>query len=568
MKRMQGLMLLVAVLTALALAGLWWQSGVAREQLHNQAVELARQRSANLADAMGGQIEAVVSSLNTALLGLRRDWLEKGNTPAFHRRALDTLAMLPEGVVDYVSVVDASGHIVYNSYGAAPGVYVGDRPHFQAHLTAGDRLIIGQPVRSRLSDRWVFIVSRPIIQGETFAGTVHLLVSSDYLAARLATVKLGAQDLVSLIHHDGHLLAHSLDNSGAMGRRVTADRPFMADPLSSGGVFRYVSPLDQRWRTAGWHRLMESGLVTVVGLSDESVMAPLQPVLQREQTATLLLTATLLCGSALILFLLGRMGRSQDQLQTLAAGLEARIDERTQELAVLNAELEAFAYTVSHDLRTPLRSIHGFASLLEEEESAALSESGRSYLRRIQVSSRRMGQLITDMLSMAHLSRSTLKLAPIDLSGMAAAIAQELDRSDPARSVRWQIDAGMKTVADPVLMRAVLQNLLGNAWKYTGQRPDAQIAFTQEAEVNGLQTFCVRDNGAGFDMAYAEQLFQPFKRLHAHHEFEGSGVGLASVRRIIERHGGAVSGEGAVGQGACFRFSLPRHSSVSDADNF
>ncbi|MDT4844317.1 Phytochrome-like protein cph1 [compost metagenome] len=140
---------------------------------------------------------------------------------------------------------------------------------------------------------------------------------------------------------------------------------------------------------------------------------------------------------------------------------------------------------------------------------------------------------------------------------MAHAIAAELAASDPARGVQWQIDEGMRVFADPGLMRVVLQNLLGNAWKYTSQTPDAVVAFTQAERPHGVVEFCVRDNGAGFNMAYADQLFEPFKRLHAHHEFEGSGVGLATVRRVIERHGGRVSGEGTVGRGAAFCFQLP-----------
>jgi light-regulated signal transduction histidine kinase (bacteriophytochrome) len=143
-------------------------------------------------------------------------------------------------------------------------------------------------------------------------------------------------------------------------------------------------------------------------------------------------------------------------------------------------------------------------------------------------------------------------------------IAGDLQHSDPGRAVDWHIQDGLMAMADPGLMRAVLQNLLGNAWKYTGQTAQPRIGFTQEQQADGMTTFCVRDNGAGFDMAYAAQLFQPFKRLHAHHEFEGSGVGLATVARVVRRHGGQVRGEGAVGAGAAFYFSLPEVPVVSD----
>ncbi len=255
---------------------------------------------------------------------------------------------------------------------------------------------------------------------------------------------------------------------------------------------------------------------------------------------------------------------AQQALQQLNEQLEARVGERTSELAQANRELEAFTYSVSHDLRTPLRSIHGFAAVLEEEEAPSLSDAGRKHLRRIQDGSRRMGQLITDLLSLAHLNRAQMQQVPVNLSELAWQVAGEFQRSEPEREVDWQIQDGLQAMADPGLMRVVLHNLLGNAWKYTGQTPDARIAFTLEQRQDGMATFCVRDNGAGFDMAYAAQLFQPFRRLHAHHEFEGSGVGLATVSRVIRRHGGQVHGEGAVGQGAAFYFSLPDVPVASD----
>jgi signal transduction histidine kinase len=255
---------------------------------------------------------------------------------------------------------------------------------------------------------------------------------------------------------------------------------------------------------------------------------------------------------------------AQLALQQLNQDLESRVTERTQELAQANRELEAFAYSVSHDLRTPLRSIHGFACVLEEDESPALSQAGRQHLQRIQDGSRRMGQLITDLLSLAHLSRAPIQLAPVDLSGLARAIAAELQHSDPQRVVDWQIADGLHAMADPGLMRVVLQNLLGNAWKYTSAQAHARITLEQADRTDGLTTYRVRDNGAGFDMAYAAQLFQPFKRLHAHHEFEGSGVGLATVARVVRRHGGQVRGEGAVGEGSAFFFSLPDAVELAD----
>ena len=249
---------------------------------------------------------------------------------------------------------------------------------------------------------------------------------------------------------------------------------------------------------------------------------------------------------------------AQQALQQLNEQLEARVSERTSELAQANRELEAFTYSVSHDLRTPLRSIHGFATLLQESEAEHLSDEGKDFLRRIQESSRRMGVLITDLLSMARHSRADMHPEWVDLSALAQQVVAELERGEPQRDVRWEIEPGLRVQADPTLIRVVLQNLLGNAWKYTGQKAQAHIRLHGTGVSEDRQAgFCVSDNGAGFDMAYGDQLFQPFKRLHAHHQFEGTGIGLATVARVVERHGGRVRGEGVVGQGASFCFSLP-----------
>jgi signal transduction histidine kinase len=168
-----------------------------------------------------------------------------------------------------------------------------------------------------------------------------------------------------------------------------------------------------------------------------------------------------------------------------------------------------------------------------------------------------MGLLISDLLTMAHQSRAVVHLQRVSLSELAQAVAIDIEREDPARKVAWQIEPELWAWVDPVLMRVVLQNLLGNAWKYTRQVEQAEIVFQRVGQAEGMSEFCVRDNGAGFDMAYVDQLFQPFKRLHAHHEFEGTGVGLASVQRLIQRHGGTVRAEGKVGGGAAMYFSLP-----------
>ena len=805
---------LVALFTVLAAVFLWWQSERSRVLLQEQVLLQAEKRSVHLADAMGGQVGVLITTLDLQLRELRRAWLR--DRAGFDAVALEVLKSLPEGFVTHASVSNAEGYVVYDTLDTPLATYIGDRAHFQTQReqAAEDRLLISEPVESRLNEGWSIMINRPILREGRFDGTVQLAVSAAFVARRLGALQLSGQDVVALIAPNGRFLARSLDHDDAMGTSVPADRPFLTDLTARNGSFRSVGLIDGIPRTYGWRRLQASGLVVAIGIADQAVLAPLEPALQSSRQVTAALIALLLVSGFLITALLmhlwrkasaleasevlrlrqfessplamlvmdaethrfvdcnaaalriygypsreallattpmdlsaktqedgassvkkgyafveqtrrsgavvfewrhkrpdgtlwdgeghlmafelggrslmqftmqditarkrseavlqdsearlkeaqrlarvgswkrelatnelswseeifrifevdpavtptyktfithvhpddralvteayqrsfdarenydlvhrllmddGRvkhvrvsgftefdgdvalrsvgtvqditeMHNAEEALKRLNEELEQRVAERTREMSVLNRELEAFAYSVSHDLRTPLRSIDGFASLLEEEFGETLTGEARTYVNRIRTSSRRMGRLISDLLALAHLNRTELNLESVDLTRLAHSISRELAATDPARDVQWRIDEGMQVWADRGLMRVVLQNLLGNAWKYTGQTPHAEIAFTHGVGPEGSPEFCVRDNGAGFDMAYADQLFEPFKRLHAHHEFEGSGVGLATVQRVLERHGGSVRGRGAIGQGATFCFHLP-----------
>ncbi len=763
---------------------------------------------------MAGQVSGLITTLDLQLRDLRREWLR--DPDGFGDIALGVLQALPPGFVTHISVANADGYVVYDSLATPIATYVGDRAHFQAQrdTAADDRLVISQPVESRIAQGWAVVVNRPILKEGRFDGAVQLVVSTTFISRRLAALQLSEQDVVALVAPNGAFLARSLDQQGAMGTSVPADRPFLTNRAAHSGSFRTEGLLDGIARTYGWYRLRATGLVVAIGIADQAVLAPLTPAFESNRQVTAALITLLLVSGGLIIALLVHLGRkasaleasevlrlrqfessplgmlvmdtttnrfvdcneaalalygcsrredllgksprdisvrvqpdgrtsaekgqacfeqarrsgamvfewrhrrpdgsewdgeghlmafevggrsliqssmqditlrkrteaalqesegrlkeaqrlarvgnwkrdlatnelswsdeiyrifeidpwvkpsyktfitsvhpddralvtstyehsvetrasyeevhrllmpdgrvkhvrvsgftefegdtplrsvgtvqditevhtAEEALKRLNEELEHRVAERTREMSVLNRELEAFAYSVSHDLRTPLRSIDGFASLLEEECGVLLNDEGRDYVHRIRTSSRRMGRLISDLLALAHLNRTELRYELVDLTRTAHTIARELASTDPVRQVQWRIDDGMEVWADAGLLGVVLQNLLGNAWKYTGQTPRAEITFTQSTLPDGTVEFCVSDNGAGFDMVYASQLFEPFKRLHAHHEFEGSGVGLATVHRVIERHGGRVRGEGSVGRGAAFFFSLP-----------
>ena len=228
-----------------------------------------------------------------------------------------------------------------------------------------------------------------------------------------------------------------------------------------------------------------------------------------------------------------------------------------EELERKNKELESFSYSVSHDLRAPLRSIDGFSHALEEEYGATLDDTAKGYLRRVRSAAQRMAELIDDLLELSRVGRAELDFGAVDLSTIAEHVAEELKRRNPDRDVLIEIQSGLRAEADGRLMRVVLENLLENAWKFTAKSPGATIRFTAEAAQDDATLYCVRDNGAGFDEKYAGKLFQPFERLHREADFPGTGIGLATVYRIIDRHGGRLWAEGETGRGAAFHFSLP-----------
>jgi signal transduction histidine kinase len=226
------------------------------------------------------------------------------------------------------------------------------------------------------------------------------------------------------------------------------------------------------------------------------------------------------------------------------------------EVRTANQELEAFSYSVSHDLRTPLRGIDGFSQALLEDYHDVLDATGQDYLRRVRAAAQRMAELIDDLLSLSRVSRADLAYEAVDLSAQATAIAAELQRGDPSRSVELRIEPGIVVRGDPRLLRITLENLLGNAWKFTGRTAGAVIELGRRRDGDDEVLF-VRDNGAGFDMQYAERLFGAFQRLHTEREFPGTGIGLATVQRIIHRHHGRIWVDAAVDRGATFSFTLP-----------
>jgi len=321
------------------------------------------------------------------------------------------------------------------------------------------------------------------------------------------------QSLISGVHPDD--LEHAI---ATLGTVIQTDAP-------NGGGFRYRNGRgDYTWlEVIGKRLLNDQGVISGVLIACRDVTA-------RKQ--------------------------AEDEIRTLNAELEERVRNRTTQLEAANNEMEAFAYSVSHDLRAPLRAIDGFSQALLEDYHAKLDVEGQDCLRRVRAATQRMGRLIDDILHLSQMTRSAMTREKVDLSALAAHVIADLHAAEPNRhDVCIDIDPGLVSEGDPRLLEVVLTNLLGNAWKFTSKTENARIEFGA-TDRDGQRAFFVRDNGAGFDMANADRLFGAFQRLHTEAEFPGTGIGLATVQRIIRRHGGQVWAEGSIGKGATFAFTL------------
>jgi len=407
----------------------------------------------------------------------------------------------------------------------------------------------------------LYLAVRPL--GDQNWSGISILIDLDYIAAFYQDIRLSADDEIHLLDLKGHsLISFPADTQSIGNTLISANGLMPGVPThEAAGLTNAAININGQTHIGTFSRLREFPLIVGTSRSQEAADAEFFEMRRRLILISTLLIALLGLLTWLFYYDIRRREASRQVLDELNASLEAGVRQRTAELEQSNRELVAFSYSVSHDLRAPLRAINGFAHALKEDNLEQLDAQGREYLERIYRASVRMGELIDELLNLANVSRAPLKLRPLDLAEIAREIVEDLRIASPGRKVEFHAPERLYAEGDETLLRNALYNLLHNAWKFTRSKNPALISLSVEEEAESIR-YIVEDNGIGFDIAHAKRLFQPFQQLHVNQGYGGMGIGLASVRRIIERHGGSIWAESAPDAGARFIFVLPRPARV------
>ncbi|MDB5581169.1 MAG: periplasmic sensor signal transduction histidine kinase [Bradyrhizobium sp.] len=500
---------------------------------------------------------------------------------------------------DTMTIVAADGLVVARvpASTSVETINVADRAWFK-DLMAGGAPSISDPVKSRLHGDPVVVIAASLRDPDgtivaTISGALNLYKPN--FIGHIGMAKIGNTGSFGLVGRDRTIIM-ARDKKRVMTQGPAPGfSPFFDRAVSGGEGVGESTNRDGVVSLYAYKPLQSVPWVLTARLPVEEAFAP---IARAQAHFVLLIAAAALMAMPLVWLVMWRLlvplqrlhqgvranranagaatevdVSSTDEIGELALEFNALIRERAQadvlvrerasELEQSNEELKAFSYSVSHDLRSPLRSMNGFAMVLAEDYADKLDEEGRDAIDRIRGASQRMGSLIDDLLRLSHVSRAELSVARVDLSAMAGEIADTIDQANLARTVEWAIEPGLGIHADAALMRIAMQNLMQNAWKFTTRaaRPVIRVGVLQGA---GRPAYFVADNGVGFDVAYADKLFSPFQRLHHADDFAGTGIGLAIVQRIIHRHGGSIRAEAKQNEGATFFFSVKEPENGTD----
>jgi len=549
--------LLASLIVGVALSLIRFDREQALQRAESELLSLTRVLEEHVARSFG-ETESAISEIAGQVA-------QRGSLDAFGERELLTLlrqrtTTLPEA--DFLFVEREDGSVAADSSNPAEGALplghsTGRKPAMPPLLRDG--VEIGSPTRSPASGQWVTPLSRQIFDPlGKYLGTAGAAMSHGYFEGVYRELGLSPQDTILILHAGRAItLIRYPQADGQIGTSVADSPAIGADLQQRSMIVTASTAADPVERITAYRRLADLPLIVATSRPVDNALTDYYEHRDRILAAAGVMLALLGALAILLHRDTVRRDRERAALAELNATLEQRVLQRTEELEHSNRELLSFSYSVSHDLRAPLRAINGFSHALAEDYGDRLDETGQSYLIRLRRASLRMGELIDELQKLASVSRHTLRIEHTDVSAIAQEILDELAATSPGRAVQSHVEADLSADADPVLIRNALQNLLANAWKFTRDSQPALIHVGGRPH-GDEKLFYVTDNGIGFDMAHAAKLFQPFQQLHRRDGFEGSGIGLASVRRVVERHGGAVWAESSPGTGTTMFFTLPR----------
>lgn len=548
------------VAAGILLSALVWVFFVVQiQQEQEEAIRAQAQHNTNLAVIFAEQAIATVEDVDGLLLDMRRIYSDKGR--ATRLDDVPTPLALTARALVYRAILDKDGKIVVGL--ALPdGANLAEREYFKLQKSAPtDKLVVGNAVVGWTTGRQTVHISRRITNPDgSFGGVVVVGLDPTIFTELYKKVDMGDNGHIAFVGFDGQLRARRLGDSASFGGDVSGNlnlRKILAEKdTTPSGNLHAPSGLDGVPRVIAFKIIPSLAMVVIVATTSDEALAPAAERAGHYTSIALGATALLLMLATALSAVFTHQHKHTRQIELLNQSLEQRIEARTRDLQEANQRLEAFSYSVSHDLRGPLTTIDGFSGLLLRRKSLQDDQPSLSLVARIRSGVGQMTQLIDGLLSLATLARGNVHREPVNLSIIAKAILKQHTDADPQRVVEIHIQDNMAVQADSRLMTSVLTNLIANAWKFSAGTPKPRIEVGSQLGADGKRAFFVRDNGAGFDMAHAGKLFQVFERLHTASQFEGTGIGLATVKQIIEMHRGEVWAESVPGAGATFYFTI------------
>ncbi|TXT35793.1 MAG: Signal transduction histidine kinase [Comamonadaceae bacterium] len=558
---------------------------------YTQYLERAAVISRNTNRLVAQSIHGEIDRIDMALLAVQDEYarlraagrMDQPGLKSFLKHQQERLPM-----IDSLRIADARGNVVVGGDEASTsGITIADRDYFlvlkKNHSNvASSGLVISPPVLGRISGKWVLIFARSLSRADGgFDGIIYAPVTIEWFNQKFVELEVGPRGAVVLrgnASRDFDLLAR-YPQAGFVGQtKVSPQFTALITAHPKSGTYEAKAGADNIRRIFSYQAVGNYPLITLVGLSTEDTLAQWWPEVVKLSALAAVFTLLTALGGWLVVRAWNARAQAYENMHVLNeelvrdnsarrqaeaeitrlnAELEQRVRERTVELENANKGLEAFSYSVSHDLRAPLRAIDGFSRMLEEDYQDKLDTEGLRLLNVVRTNTERMGVLIDDVLEFSRMGRRDMQASDsVDMNRLVGEITEELQSAAAGPALRFEIAELPLAQGDSAMIRQVLVNLLSNAVKFTRMQPQAIIVVGGQAQA-GENLYFVKDNGVGFDMQYVEKLFGVFSRLHATDEFEGTGIGLAIVKRIIERHGGRVWAQGNVGEGATFYFTLP-----------